>query len=247
MTILKLFNKIRTYTKQSSTSLTDADILLLVNPLKDEIAEQIATNDIKGNYFILPSLDDLIADQREYAWPDDVLDHIYSVEFAFNQNSPIEYTLATPDDFRKFGVGRTEVNINSRYSNANPQYEIQRRAIYLLSGKIDSTTLGAATVANGIRLRYRAYPADFTGGTDDTLDISLDPSTTTFGFPRPFHELLARRASIEWKGTHPGAVPLSPIEQKYDIDLAKALAAVENNDFSGEVIGQIPYSDGSQY
>lgn len=243
MTPLKFANKIRKYTKQDSNSLTDTDILLLANPAKDEIAQILAERDIKGNYFIVPTVFDFTANQREYAQPDDVLDHIFSVEFAFNQNSPIEYTLCTPDDFRRFGVGRTEVNINSRYSNAHPCFEIQRRAIYLLSGVIDATTLGGATVSQGGRIRYRAYPADLNDLTGDVVDMSIDPSTTTFGMPRQLHELWARRCSIEWKGEHPGAVPLSPLEQRYEQDLDFALSGLLNNDLSGEIIATLP-SDG---
>src|ERR1035437_3552248 len=103
MTLLKFANKIRSYCKQSLTSLTDADILLLANPIKDSMAELIATRDIKGNYFVIPTLCDLVANQREYAWPDDVLDHIFSLEVAFSQATPIPYVLAFPDDFRRIG------------------------------------------------------------------------------------------------------------------------------------------------
>lgn len=251
MTPLKFANKIRSYTRQSSTTLTDADILLLVNPIKDDLAEMISQRDMKGNYFIIPATEALVAGQREYAWADDQLDHMFSIEFAFtnvlDSFSGIQYIKALPDNFNKWGVARTESNIQSRYSNSRGRvgYEIQRRAIYLLSGAIDATTLGASTITSGVRLRYRAYPSDLSALTDDTTDISVDPTTTTFGFPRQFHELWARAASIEWKGAHPGAVPLSPIELRYEQDLELKLQGIEENDLGGETIGTIPQDDGS--
>ena len=263
MTPLIFANKIRSYTKQSTTSLTDADILLLANPIKDSMAELIASRDIKGNYFVIPTLVDLVAGQREYALPDDVLDHLYSIEVAFSQLVPIPYVLAFPDDFRRLGLSRTEANIQANYTNGGgslgntfglnmsqvvgPNYEIQRRAFYLLSGAIDSTTLGGATVPSGIRIRYRVYPADLAALTDNTTDMSIDPTTTTFGMPRQFHELWARACAIEWKSAHPGAVPPTQLDAQYPNDLEAKLSGIEENDLSSEIIGRIPYDNGYRY
>lgn len=264
MTRAQLAQLIRKKTKQSSTSLADAELLPLVNDAKNELSELIAARDLKGNYFIIPSTVNLTALQREYAFPDDVLDHIFSIEVAFSNTvdsfGQLPYVQAFPDDYRRLGLARTEANIEANYTNgggaltcyngnatgkvAGPKYELQRRSIYLLSGAIDATTLGASLITNGIRLRYRVYPADFTDLTDASAEISVDPTTTTFGFPKQFQELLARRVSIEWKGDHPGAVPLSPLEARYDKDLDDKLGGIENLDLSDEIIGRIPYDNG---
>ena len=265
MNALQLATKIRSYTKQSSTSLSDATLLPMVNDAKNEMSELIAARDIKGNYFILPTLGNLNANQREYSFPDDVLDHIFSVEVAFSNATDnfgqLHYVLAFPDDFRRFGLARTESNIQANYTNGGgstlidnygtttgnvvgPNYEIQRRSISLLSGAIDATTLGASTITNGIRLRYRVYPADLTQLTDTTIDLSVDPSTTTFGFPKQFHELWARRVALEWKAQHPGAVPPSTLESLYPTDLEAKLSGIEESDLSGEIIGRLPSQSG---
>lgn len=251
MTPLKFASKIRKDTKQSVMSLPDADILLLANPIKDSIAELIAGRDLKGNYFIIPTLFDFVAGQREYAQPDDVLDHIFSIEVAFTATldsfSQTQFVKALPDDFSKWNVSRTEANIQAHYANAKGMvgYEIQRRCVYLLSGAIDSTTLGGLTVPNGINLRYRSYPADLATLTDDTTDMSIDPTTITFGMPRQFHELWARACAIEWKAQHPGAVPATTLEGTYAEDLELKLQAMNNPDLEGETLGRIPYDDGS--
>lgn len=261
MTPLAFANKIRSYTKQNITSLSDSEILLLANPIKDSIAELIATRDIKGNYFILPSITDLIAGQREYALPPEVLDHIFSFEVAFSQDTPIPYVLGFPDDFRRLGLARTEANITANYTNGGgvlwtdafgpkygqvvgPRYEIQRRAIYLLSGDTSSVTIGGGSVVGGIRLRSRIFPADLTDLTDNTIDMSIDPDQDSFGMPRQFHELWARACSLEWKAAHPGAVPISALESKYEKDLEDKLSGIEQNDLSDEIIGRIPHSTG---
>lgn len=250
MTPAGLANSVRFKSKTTSTTFSDADILAIANPAKDELCALIAERDIKGNYFILPALSDLTAGQREYAVPDDVLNSIYSVEFAFSNTadafSQLSYILSLPDDFRRWRVSRSEANIQAHYSNGAGRvcHEIQRRSLYLLSGPVDATTLGASTITNGIRLRYRVYPADLTDLTLSATDMSVDPTTTSFGVPKQFHELWARRISIEWKGSRPKPIPLSPLEQKYEADLEKMLQAISDHDMSGEVIGTIPSDDG---
>lgn len=266
---MQLATKIRLYTKQSMTSLTDATLLPMVNDAMNEMAELIAARDIKSNYFVLPATDNLIAGQREYAFPDFLLDTMFFLEVAFsnqvNSFGELPYVRALPDDFRRLGVSRTEANIQANYTNGStgsylidaygsqsghvsaPRYEIQRRSLYLLSGDISSATLkdvngnvGATSVTNGIRLRYRQYPAPLTQLTDNTVDLSIDPSTTTFGFPLQFHELWARRVSMEWKAEHPGAVPASQLEANYLVDLENKLSGIEESDASGEIIGYLP-------
>ena len=265
MTAFQLAQKIRSYTKQTSVSLPDATLLPMVNDAKNEMAELIASRDIKGNFFIVPSLTNLIANQREYAFPDDQLNHIFSIEVAFSSTTDtfgqLPYVAAFPDDFRRLGLARTEANIQANYTNGStgsflidaygsmngasgPRYEIQRRSVYLLSGSISSTAIGGSTVSNGIRLRYRAYPADLTQLTDNSADLSIDPSTTTFGFPKQFHELWARRVSVDWKSQHPGAVPPSQLDTSYLQDFENKLSGVEENDLSGEIIGRLPRQTG---
>lgn len=275
MTAIQLATKLRSYTKQSSISLNDATALVLLNDVMHDIAELMISRDIKGNYFMVPVTDNLIASQREYAFPDDMLDHMFSLEVAFSNKvdnfSQLPYVKCFPDDFRRFGLARTEGNIQANYTNgggallvdafgtmngkvAGPNYEIQRRSIYLLSGDISTATLldssgnpGAASITNGIRLRYRAYPSDLTGLTDSTTDLSIDPTTTTFGFPKQFHELWARKAAIDWKAQHPGAVPATQLDQLYPSDLEAKLSGIEVNDLSDEIMGRIPYNDGYNY
>lgn len=250
MTPLNFASKIRKDTKQTTTSLTDSDILLLANPIKDSLSDLIAQRDIGGNYFVIPTLLNLTASQREYALPDDVLDHIYSLEIAFtntlNSFSEIQYILSNHDDFRKWGVSRIEANIQAHYGNSrgNVAHEIQRRSIYILSGAIDATTLGSSTITSGIRIRYRSYAADLTALTDNTTDMSVDPSTTSLGFPRQFHELWARACAIEWKAQHPGAVPQTSLEANYANDLELKLQAMNTPDLSDETIGRIPEDTG---
>jgi len=63
---------VRYYTKTNSTTLTDANILILANIFKDDIAGTIST-EVGEDYFGLRFERDLIADQREYDLPSELM------------------------------------------------------------------------------------------------------------------------------------------------------------------------------
>ena len=90
---------------------------------------------------------------------------------------------------------------------------------------------------------WHKYPADFTVLSGST-DMATDPSATTFGFLRQFHELLARRVSIEYKGSQPKPLLLNRHEQNYENDLKIQLDAISHTDNSAEIIGNsLPASE----
>ena len=177
-----------------------------------------------------------MADQREYAMPSDVLNHLISIEVSMTTATPLSYVDVKPYNRRDFTLGLTEANIASSFSNSFPRYFRRRRAIYLLTGTIIAVT-------NGLRVTYRAYPADFAAALTGTTALEADPSTITFGFPRQFHELLARRVSMEWKQSRPNPIPLNELEKNYERDLEKQLNAIGREDFYESITGSLPRSD----
>lgn len=235
---------VRRYTGTTSTTYTDANMLVDANNVKNQIAEQIVQRN--ENYFVIPSTDTLVADKREYAIPDDLLNHIFSVEVAFSGTAPLAYVKANSIHPRQIDFSLTEANITNYFSNTEPHYFIQRRSLYLLTGSLSSTTLGAATIASGIRLKYRLYPADL-ANLAGVVELNVDPSTTSFGMPKPFHELWARKTSIIYKSSKQKAVPLTALEQAYENDLEKALRGIEEDDYGASIIGSMPYEDGSYF
>jgi len=228
MTGTQLATLIRAKTRTNSTTFTDAEMLLLVNIFKDEIAEKIVERNNK--MFLIPATDSLVADQREYAIPDDKLNRIGRVEIKFTSTSA-----RFPAKYIKDWLGsETESEIIKNFDNNEGgfAYTIRRRALFILSGTIIAVT-------DGIKIWYHIYPADLANLTGST-DLAVDPSTTTHGFPKGFHELLARRVAIEYKGRQPKPIPLNPMEKNYEVDLERALAAVSTEDESGEIIGEMP-------
>lgn len=223
MTPLELATLVRFYTKTNTTTFPDSEMLPLVNTfMTEEIASKIVETD--NEMFEVPYIFNLVANQREYAIGDDVLNRLHKVEIKFDADDD-----RTPATYIKdYRGSEDEDQITAMYSNSPGgfAYTIRRRAILVLSGTI-------ASVTSGVRMTSLVYPEKLANLTDNGVSMEVDPSTTTFGFPRQFHELLARRVSIAWKGSQPKPIALSPDEQKYDRDLQEQLDAVSNTNNEG--------------
>lgn len=234
MTGTSLAALIRKYTGTNSTTFTDADMLVWVNIFKDEIASKIV--DLNNGYFEVPATFDLVASSttREYGFPDDMLNRMVKLELKFSSSEsrfPATY-------IKSYDGSETESEIVKNFSNAVGEfaYTIRRRAVFILSGTISAVTGGG-------RLIYTAFPADLANLTGVT-DLSIDPSTTTFGLPKQVHELLARRVSIAWKGSRPKPIPLNELEKNYEVDLQKTLNGMARIDNSADIVGNdLPIKD----
>lgn len=221
-------------TKTNSTTFPDARILRLANIFKNEICSKIVARN--AGYFLIPVVFDLIASStsREYKFPDDMIDRMHKLELKFavaDARFPSTYV-------KDYKGSETESEIVANFSNGSGGFAhtIRRRAVFILSGTITA-------VVGGGRFLYYAYPPDWTTLTGST-EMGLDPTTTTFGFPIGFQELLARRISIEWKSNQPKPLPLSRHELNYENDLKLALDAIASPDESGEIIGDsLPASE----
>lgn len=55
--------------------------------------------------------------------------------------------------------------------------------------------------------------------TTEDIDLSTPRDETDAALPREFHELLARRVSITWKGAQDQPLALTERELNYDKDL----------------------------
>lgn len=208
MTPVQFAALVRYKTKTNSTTFTDADILALANPFKDEIAAKIQER--RPEVWNMPAVGTLVADQREYSFPDDVLNRLVYVELDLDDDG--KYVLANPVQRLQFRDGLTEDEIVSGYGS-DPRYFLRRNAINLLCKAI-------IDVVDGIRIVYDSFPADL-ASLGGVIDMSIDPTDTTHGFPRQFHELLARRLSVAYKSRN--EVPLDPEDLAYSGDLEKAL------------------------
>ena len=229
MTATQLATLIRKKTKTSTTTYPDADLLVDINLMKDDLASKI--QQVRPEIWNIPAETNLVADRREYAFPEDVLNHIVFLELRFDSSS--DPVIASPISRKHYNDVLEESVIVDNFDNLSPRYFIRRKAVYILSGTIINVT-------DGFRIVYDAFPADLPAltGTDD---LSVDPSTTTHGFPREFHELWARRVSMEYKDRN--GIKFSQKELEYPQDLEEALEDFEIANLDAQIIGSIP--DGS--
>ena len=223
---LQLTTIIRRKTRTNSTTYSDADLLVDINIMKDELASRI--QQFRQEIWNVPALDNLVANQREYAFPADVLNNIVSLELKFSASG--DYVIATPIARRHYKDVIQESKIVDNFDNLDPKYFIRRNAVYVLSGTIIAVT-------DGFKLVYNSFPVDLANLTGET-DLSVDPSNTTHGFPREFHELLARRIGIEYKSNHNQV--LNKKELDYDDDLQKALDDFSIVNLNEEITGAVP-------
>jgi len=226
MTGAALAALIRRKTGTNSTTYTDANILIDINLMKDEIAAKIAAS--KEEAFNVTTNDDLVADQRLYPYEVDVMNQLIRLELKFSDTG--DYTLAVPIKLNRVRIPMQESLIITYYDNESPRYFIRGKHIYILSAAIVDTT-------DGIQWVYRAFPVDLANITGAT-DLSIDTSAILLGMPREFHELWARRVAIEYKGEN--NLPLSKKEADYELDLQLAIDDFDVPNADEEIIGDLP-------
>ena len=236
MTFAQWAKLVRYYTKTNTTTFADADILTLANIFKEDIAGLLA-KEVGEDYFGLRFERDLLAGQREYDLPAEVMGRIKYLEASFDDKT---WGRLSETDINTYGKTLDEDTIRANYSGRNAEYDLWDQGIFLLSGE------AIIDVTNGLRLWAIIFPADFVDLTS-TEDMSTNPDDYTHGFPRQFHELLARRVSIAYKSSKDRPIPLSEKEKLYEVDLATAIQTMKDANLDRSVAPSSPYNDGSQY
>lgn len=235
---LELANLVRKRTKTDTDTFTDADLLLYANTWLFDIATKI--NEANEDYFGMTSTRNIVAGQREYTLPSDVLNAIKSVEIKFSSDG--DWVTLGEFDIVNFKRPTSEANIINDFSNEEGYcaYDISGNSLFIYSGTIENNVTG------GLKLHYFVEPDPLPDVTDNTTDMKVDPGTTGFGFPKQFHELLARRISIEYKENAQQPIPLNSLEQKYEFDLEVALNKIKGRNKSRSVIARVPMIHGYQ-
>ena len=228
MTGTQLAALIHQKTRTNSTTFTLADMLVDVNIFKDELAAMIAAE--KQEAFNVFEYDDLVADQRLYPYKTTLMNQLVRIEIKFS--STVDYVLAVPCQLSQTKIAMQESVIVTYYDNLDPQYFIRGKHIYILSAAISDYT-------DGLKWVYKIFPSDLANLTG-IVELSTDTSATALGFPREFHELWARRVSIEYKDRN--NIRLSSREQKYEIDLRDAIDRFNVPNIDEQYKGKLPSS-----
>lgn len=237
MTPAKLATYVRFKTRTNSTTLTDADLLTIANTVKERLA--LEALDADEDIFLLPTYMNLVANQREYPVHSDILSRIKRVEAKLDGTSYIklnEFDLPQ----HQFSIS-TEASIVSYFTNTEGGafFDIMRKALWIYSGTITNVT-------DGLKIWLNTFPADLSS-MSSTTDMSVDPTTTTHGFPRELHNVLATGMVIEYKESREKPIPLNERELNYDKDVRKAIQSLRRGNYDRQVKGSVPENDGSEY
>jgi hypothetical protein len=234
MTYAQFASIVRLYTGTDSVSFPDADITLLANAFKDAFAEEISKRN--EDYFGMPFTRNLEADRREYGIPDETIQIKY-VEAMLDGS---EWSHLDEFDLNSYRRPTSEADIREQFSMLPPKFDLFRRSLWIYSGD------AIVNVTNGLKFWAIIYPANISDLSLST-DMSADPTETSYGLPRPFHELLARRVSIAWKDSRPRKVALSAKELLFESDFKKALDTITNANLDRVHTATVPYNDGQEY
>lgn len=242
--------------QNSATAVPDATITLYANLAKDIIAKGIVTNVSNGaSNFSVDQTANLVADQREYAFPNDLLRNIKVVQayigsewrrvFPFDINT---YRLAGGENKPYYGYqpkesfsGATtdETTVAEQFTDKSPKFYEDGKTIVIYSETID-------TVAAGLKLKGLIYPKDYTGSDwVGTGDMSIRASSTVTAMPRQSHDVLLMKAVIDYKEVK--GLPLTEFEKDYKnqlTDLYKSLSDINDDE---AITAITPIDDGFDY
>ena len=232
MTPQAMADYVRYRCRVNSTTLTNANLLILFNVVKNDICQRAL--EIDEDIWLMPTYMNLVATQREYPLHSNLLSRIKRVEAKLDSTNFIKlYSFDLTD--HDYPV-TPEANITAHFANeeGNAFYDILRNAITIYSGTITAVTAG-------LRIWQNMYPADFTDMTSVT-DASVDPSTTTLGVPKPLHKVICEGVIIEWKGALEKPIPLTDNELLHERNIQKALQTLKKASYDTEVTGSLPSS-----
>lgn len=230
MTPAELASYVRFKTRTNSTTFSDFDILALLEIRQDEISRAIMRAD--EDILLIPQTQNLVANQREYGLPSDILSRIKRVEAKLDGTNWLKLNELDLTEHDK--PTTVEANITYYFANLEGQcfYDIKRTSLYLYTGTITSVT-------SGLKVWCNTWPTPVTDLTS-TYDMSVDPSTTTHGIPRAMHEIWARGVIIDYKESREKPIPLSERELNYMDDLYQAIEDLKHGNLDREVIGFLP-------
>ena len=233
---------IRFLTKTNTGTFTDAEVILIANTVKDDMATMIV--DKGEDYFGMPFTRALVADQREYPLPatspNILMSNIKHVEIK-NDADPAatKFTKMLTLDLEQYDRSNDEQTIRDVFSGLQPHYDVFRNSLWLYTGD------PIVTVVDGLKVWGPQWPANLViSSLAGTVDLSIDPSPTVNGFPREFHELWGRKTAITWKEAQPGGQKLlTPYDLRWEADMNEKLDEISPRSKTEELIGRLQSTD----
>ena len=232
ITSTEFATRVRFFTKTNSTTFTDSDILALMKVRQDELAKNIL--EIDEDILLIPQTQSLVADQREYPFPADILSNIKRVEAKLDATRWVKLTEIDLTSIKTAVSTETDITNNFSNSEGGARFDLIRKALYIYSGTITNVT-------GGLKLWCNTWMSALTSLAGST-GMEIDPSTTTHGIPRELHEIWARGVIIDYKQGKEKPIPLNESERNYKEDKKEALFSLTTQNLDREVTGSLPDS-----
>ena len=247
---------VRDLTGTDSTSFPNAKMLLYTNIAKDDIAEEVVQ--INDDWFDIEQIANLVASQREYPFPDDLLRSVKMVEitldgtvwkrltefditsYSITQTDPVKPYNSRDIDSARARATTDETTITEQFSDNTPMYDNDGNSIVLYT----ESTIPAVT--GGLKLRAMVYPADYEEADLSTaVDMSVRPSTVSTSMPRPSHLPMAIRTSILFKMAN--NMPIDELDATYEVELAKMKKKLRKKILDKTVQPRVPRDTGFEH
>lgn len=227
---------VRYRTRTNSTTLTNANFIILWNVVKNDLCQRALETD--EDIWLVPTYMNLVADQREYPLHSNILSRIKRVEAQLDASNWIKLVSFDLSDHDKPVTGETNITYYFSNEEGGAFYDLMRKALWIYSGTITSVT-------DGLRIWVNTYPADMSDATG-TTDMSVDPSTTTHGVPKALHKVICEGVIIEWKGSHEKPIPLTDNELLHERHIENAFQTLKKASYDTEIQGNLPDKDQGQ-
>ncbi len=234
MTSTQFAAYVRLLTKTNSTTLPDATIIAFANIVKDDLAKDILK--VNEDIFGMQYLRNLVADQREYSLPVEMLNQIKYVEAMLDG---VNWSKLTETDLNSYGQPTSEAAIRQNFADKTC-FDIFRNSLWLLTGN------AIINVTEGLKLWAIQWPEDISS-VSGTSDLSIASSEIETAMPRATHEIWGRRVSIAYKESKEKPIPLSERELRVDADWAAVLNSLRGANLDRAVLATTPSDDGSDY
>lgn len=236
----KFASYIRYKTKTNSDTLPDADLVLLANVEKDDLAEYIA-NEVGEDYFQLSYKRNLIADQREYTLPEPLMGQLKRVSVMLdgeNWNEPLDELDMNQVRYALI----TEADIQSAFAGQKPAYDFLDRGIKIYSEE------AITAVTAGLQVEAIIYPADLTTGSLAlSTDLSVPTSTVTTAMPKAAHKVWALMTSIAYKESRPKKIPLTLEEKNIEVYKQIMINKLRGRNLDRSYVSAAPSDTGMNY
>lgn len=166
----------RWLTNANSTTFPDADIDALVNVYYHQLTAKILASMDEWDFAGETATTDLVAGQREYIFPTDIL-KIKRIDIKLDGTN---WTRLNPFDVQEVSEPlASETDIVARFNNESPFYGTLDQSFFVWSGTI-------ITVTSGIKLWYTKEVTELSADTDEPV------------IEKPFHSMLSEGAALAY-------------------------------------------------